>query len=103
MYGDGTPLKVFIQFENGETHGYKNNSWHKLKVISQAKAEDVAVDLEEHTKVQKAGLMVGTRVKHEKHGLGQVTSLQGATSGHPMYADGTPLNADVKNSRAWSG
>ncbi len=96
MYGDGTPLKVFVQFENGETHGYKNTSWHKLRVISEAKAEDIALDVEEHTKVQKAGLAVGTRVQHDKHGRGQVTSLQGATSGHPMYADGTPLKVFVE-------
>ena len=33
LYADGTPLKVKIAFDDGQTHEYKRASWHKLRVV----------------------------------------------------------------------
>ena len=33
VYADGTPLKVKIAFDDGQTHEYKRASWHKLRVV----------------------------------------------------------------------
>merc|ERR1711935_641298 len=51
-------------------------------------------ELEEQS-VKEAGLVVAARVEHPKHGLGTVQSFQGATHGHPTYADGMPLKVKI--------
>ena len=33
LYAAGTPLKVRIAFDDGQTHEYKTASWHKLRVV----------------------------------------------------------------------
>ena len=30
VHADGTPLGVLVDFDNGETHGYRVHSWVKL-------------------------------------------------------------------------
>ena len=100
MYADGTPLKVKIAFDSGQTHEYKQASWHQLRVIRDnepvepPKKTSLVQDQEEES-MQGAGLVVGARIEHPKHGLGVVQSFQGATQGHPMYADGTPLKVKI--------
>ena len=33
-YADGSPLGVLIEFDNGETHSYKQAAWDKLTVLA---------------------------------------------------------------------
>ena len=42
------------------------------------------------------GLVVGNRVEHAKHGKGTVSSANGRTNNHPVYADGTPLGVLIE-------
>ena len=56
--------QVFVEFEAGETHGYKAASWHKLSVTAPAERDDPLAS----RAIREAGLTVGTRVEHPKHG-----------------------------------
>ena len=47
------------------------------------------------SEVKQAGLAVGSRISHNDLGPGRVVKLQGATRGHPMYSDGTPLKVVI--------
>jgi hypothetical protein len=100
LYADGTPLKVKIAFDSGETHAYKNNSWDKLRLVrvdapTAPLETGLSVEQLEVQTMENAGLTVGARVEHPKHGQGIVQSFQGATNGHPLYADGTPLKVKI--------
>ena len=45
---------------------------------------------------RQVGLAVGDRVEHGKHGKGRVSSANGTTHNHPVYADGAPLGVLIE-------
>ena len=45
---------------------------------------------------RQVGLVVGDRVEHGKHGKGRVSSANGTTHNHPVYADGAPLGVLIE-------
>ena len=48
LYADGTPLKVKIAFDDGQTHEYKRASWHKLRVVGYQPPEPPARSALQH-------------------------------------------------------
>ena len=82
LYPDGTPLVVLVEFDDGATESFKQPAWATLTLV--------VTD-----PVKARGLSRGLRLEHPKHGLGVLQSLQGATAGHQLYADGTPLKIKV--------
>ena len=74
LYADGTPLKVKIAFDDGQTHEYKTASWHKLRVVGYQPPEPPARS--EAGEVGLApGVVVGARIEHAKHGHGTVQHI----------------------------
>jgi len=63
----------------------------KPSPVHPAGASSTADVLTVETSDKVEGLSVGNRVEHAKHGLGWVSSANGSTNNHPVYADGTPL------------
>ena len=91
LYADGTPLKVKVAFDDGQTHEYKTASWHKLRVVRPAEegnapgaqpgkgSEALATASKSAGLAAVApGLVVGARVEHAKHGHGTVQHIAGA-------------------------
>ena len=85
LYADGTPLKVKVAFDDGQTHEYKTTSWHKLRVVHPAESEAQSAASEALQIASKStglgavapGLVVGARVEHGKHGQGRVQHISG--------------------------
>ena len=74
MYADGTPLKVKIAFDDGQTHEYKTASWHKLRVVPGTAYQPPEPQAPSGVSEEEIapGLVVGARVEHVKHGHGTI-------------------------------
>ena len=77
MYADGTPLKVKIAFDDGQTHEYKTASWHKLRVVPGTAYQPSEPQAPSGVSEEEIapGLVVGARVEHVKHGHGTIQHI----------------------------
>ena len=105
LYADGTPLKVKIAFDDGQTHEYKTASWHKLRVVGYQPPEPPARSAASEEGLAPGlvvGLVVGARVEHAKHGHGTVQHID-LEAKHPKVkvAFDNGETHEFKGSSAW--